>query len=266
LPKLKAAQHWIHREILEKLLVHGSAHGFLPGRNIASNAGRHMNSRIVLKMDIKNFFPTITLPRVRGVFRHAGYRKQISTLLALLSTESPREIVQHNGTKYFIATGPRCLPQGAPTSPALTNTICLRMDRRLSGLAKKLGWRYTRYADDLTFSLPQRHKGNPRLGTIIGQVSRIVADEGFEIHPRKTRVARQGARQQVTGLVVNNTGKPRVPRRLKRQLRAAIHNLGQGKPLKDGETPETLAGYAAFVHMTDPKLGKKFLEALKRRQ
>lgn len=262
MPRLKAAQHWILREILEKLPVHGSAHGFLAGRNIASNAGRHTNSRLLLNMDLRNFFPTITLSRVRGVFRKAGYRKQISTLLALLCTESPREIVSHNDTRYFVAGGPRCLPQGAPTSPALTNTICLRLDRRLAGLAKSLGWRYTRYADDLTFSLPQSRKGTPRLGTLLGQTTRIVAEEGFEVHPRKTRVARKGARQQVTGLIVNEAGPPRVPRRLKRQLRAAIHNLGQGKPLKDGETLDTLAGYAAFIHMTEPEVGRKFMEAL----
>jgi RNA-directed DNA polymerase len=263
LPKLKAAQHWILRNIVEKLLVHGAVHGFLPGRSILTNAQVHRNARLIVHMDIKDFFPTVTLPRVRGVFRKAGYREQIATLLALLCTEAPREIVQNNGKEYYIALGPRCLPQGAPTSPALTNTLCLRMDLRLTGLAQKLGYRYTRYADDLNFSLPPDHQGPQRLGALLGLVRRIVESEGFQIHPDKTRVARKGGRQKVTGLVVNGDLPPRVPRKLRRQLRAAIHNLSHGKPLHEGETPATLAGYAAFVYMTDQKLGMKLFDALR---
>jgi hypothetical protein len=262
LPKLKAAQHWILWNIAEKLPVHGAAHGFLPGRSTLSNAALHTNARIIVKMDVKDFFPTVTLRRVKGIFRKAGYREQVATLLALLCTEAPREVVELDGQTYYVSLGPRCLPQGAPTSPALTNTLCLRLDRRLSGLAKRLGWRYTRYADDLTFSLPAEHLGKPRVGALLGVVRRLVAAEGFQIHPEKTRVHRQGGRQQVTGLVVNGSQTPRVPRRLRRQLRAAAHNLAQGKPLKDGETVARLAGYAAYVYMTDAELGSNLLAAL----
>ncbi len=260
--QLKAAQRWILRNIVERLPVHGAAHGFLPGRSIASNAAQHSGARIIVKVDLKDFFPTVTLPRVKGVFRKAGYREQIATLLALLCTEAPREIVEHEGRTYYLSLGPRCLPQGAPTSPGLTNTLCLRLDRRLQGLASKLGWRYTRYADDLTFSLPNGHNGAPRVGTLLGAIARIAADEGFAIHPDKTRVSRKGGRQRVTGLVVNGDGSPRVPRTIKRQIRAAIHNLSKGKPLKEGETLSRIAGWVAYIHMTDPKLGKKLQEQL----
>jgi RNA-directed DNA polymerase len=262
LPTLKAAQHWILRNIAEKLPVHGAVHGFLPGRSTLTNAALHTGARILVKMDVQDFFPTVTLRRVKGIFRKAGYREQVATLLALLCTEAPREVVELDGQRYYVALGPRCLPQGAPTSPALTNTLCLRLDRRLSGLAKRLGWQYTRYADDLTFSLPADHAGKPRVGTLLGVVRRVVKAEGFRLHPEKTRVHRSGGRQQVTGLVVNGSGPPRVPRRLRRQLRAAVHNLRQGKPLKEGETVARLAGYAAYVHMTDPGLGAKLLAAL----
>jgi RNA-directed DNA polymerase len=262
LPKLKAAQHWVLRNVAEKLPVHGAAHGFLPGRSTLTNAAAHTGARLVVKMDVKDFFPTVTLKRVKGIFRKAGYREQVATLLALLCTEAPREVVEQDGQTYYVSLGPRCLPQGAPTSPALTNTLCLRLDRRVSGLAKRFGWRYTRYADDLTFSLPAGHEGEPHVGTLMGQVRRIVEAEGFRLHPDKTRVHRDGGRQQVTGLVVNGDGKPRVPRALRRQLRAAVHNLGQGKPLKEGETVARLAGYAAYVHMTDPKLAAKLFAGL----
>ena len=196
------------------------------------------------------------------MFRKAGYREQVATLLALLCTESPREVVEHDGTTYYVALGPRCLPQGAPTSPALTNTICLRLDRRLAGLARKLGWRYTRYADDLTFSLPADHKGKPQIGSLFGGIKAITGDEGFAVHPDKTRVMRSGGRQKVCGLVINGEAQPRVPRALRRQLRAALHNLEQGKPLPDGESIARLAGLAAFVHMSDPDLGRSLLQRL----
>ena len=150
---------------------------------------------------------------------------------------------------------------GAPTSPALTNALCLRLDRRLTGLAQKLGWRYTRYADDLTFSLPASHNGPPKLGALLGCVKRVVEAEGFDVKASKTRVHRPGGRQSVTGLVVNGDLPPRTPRTLRRQLRAAAHNLKHGKPLPEGETLARLLGYAAYVYMTDPELGTKLIAA-----
>jgi len=260
---LKAAQRWILHHIVERLPVHGAAQGFLVGRSILSNAAVHVNSKVLLKMDIKEFFPTVTVKRVKGVFRRAGYRDGISTLLALLCTEAPREIVEIEGKTHYVSLGPRCLPQGAPTSPALTNALCLRLDRRLEGLVKKLGWRYTRYADDMTFSLPAEHKEKPRLGALLGCVRRIVAAEGFEVKDEKTRIHRTGGRQSVTGLVVNGDGDPRSPRKLRRQLRSAIHKLKTGKALQEGETVARLCGYAAFIYMSNPELGKKMLGDLK---
>lgn len=262
LPTLKAAQRWVLRHIVERLPVHGAAHGFLPGRSIATNAAAHTRSRIVLKMDIKDFFPTVTLRRVKGVFRHAGYREQVATLLALLCTEAPREVVEKGGQTYYVSLGPRCLPQGAPTSPAITNTLCMNLDRRLTGLAERYGWRYSRYADDLTFSLPEQLRGAPRIGALLRFIPSIVEDEGFRIHPEKTRIARKGARQRITGLIVNGEGRPRAPRQLRRQLRAAIHNLKAGKGLAPGERLERLIGYAAYIHMTQPELGRRFLDDL----
>ncbi|MCB9765908.1 MAG: RNA-directed DNA polymerase [Alphaproteobacteria bacterium] len=260
LPKLKAAQRWVLREIVEKLPVHGAAHGFVAGRSIATNAAVHADARVVVKVDLKDFFPTVTLPRVKGVFRKAGYREQVATLLALLCTESPREVVEEDGKTWFLSLGPRCLPQGAPTSPALTNTLCLRLDRRLTGLAQALGWRYTRYADDLTFSLPRpqgRKKPKPpQTAKLLGGIKTIVADEGFTVHPDKTRFARSGGRQQITGMVINDDHGPRAPRELRRQLRAAIHNLNQGKPLPEGESIDRLRGYVAYIRMTQPELGE----------
>jgi retron-type reverse transcriptase len=144
----------------------------------------------------------------------------------------------------------------------LTNTLCLRLDRRLTGLAAKLGWRYSRYADDLTFSLPESHKGKPRLGSLLGSTRRIVEDEGFRLHPKKTRVSRKGARQKITGLIVNGRQAPRTPRQLRRMIRAAVHNATQGKPPHEGETIHTIEGYAAYIAATQPELGLELLKQL----
>lgn len=261
LPRLKAAQRWVLHNIVERLPTHGSAHGFLAGRSTLTNATAHQNSAVVVKMDVEQFFPTVTWRRVKGVFRRAGYREQISTLLALLCTESPREIVEYDGKKYFISLGTRCLPQGAPTSPAITNALCLRLDRRITALAAKLGWRYTRYADDLTFSRPV---GSPDVSpaALIKIVTKIVNAEGFRVKGSKTRLHRTGGRQTVTGLVVNGEGAPRVPRKLRRQIKAAIHNLENGKPLPEGESLARLQGYAAYIAMTNPAVGRAMLDRI----
>ncbi|MEK7431980.1 MAG: retron St85 family RNA-directed DNA polymerase [Cyanobacteriota bacterium] len=260
-PKIKEAQHWILHNILELLPVHGSAHGFLPERSILTNAKPHVNSKCLIRMDIKDFFPTITFTRVKGVFRNAGYREQIATLLALICTESPRKMIKLKEKTYYVAIGERCLPQGAPTSPALSNIVSLNMDKRLLGLSKSNGWRYTRYADDLSFSFPESKK-SPEVGYILGAIKRIAEEECFEINEKKTWVSRKGGKQSITGITVNGKEKPRVSRELKRKLRAITHNLKQGKELHEGESIHQIIGYSSYVAMVEPKIGKKFIKEL----
>ncbi len=263
--ELKAAQRWIMREVTEHLPVHGAAHGFIKGRSILTNAVVHADAKVVVKFDILGFYPTVTTRRVRGLLRRAGLTEQVATLMAMLATESPREEVETHGKKHYVATGPRSLPQGAPTSPSITNALCFRLDCRLSGLARKLGARYTRYADDLTFSWHGDAKTH--IGSLIRAVTMIVGAEGFKIHTKKTRVMRNGARQKVTGLVVNkapeNIPSARVPRSTVRHLRAAIKNRELGRPGK-GESLEHLAGLAAFVMMTDRAKGEAFMDRIKK--
>lgn len=270
-PELKIVQRWIAREITEHLPVHGAAHGFLASRSIVTNGLVHAGARIVVKLDIKQFYPTVTTRRVKGLLRRAGLGEQVATLIALLVTESPREEIEREGKKYYVATSPRSLPQGAPTSPSITNALSFRMDCRLSGLARKLGCRYTRYADDLTFSWHGTDRSD--IGALLRAVRMIVRNEGFEIHVKKTRVMRKGARQRVTGVIVNAAPPPapdapappkvRVPRETVRALRAAIKNRELGRPGK-GESLEQLKGMAAFVMMTDRVKGSAFMERIDR--
>ena len=163
-----------------------------------------------------------------------------------------------------MSLGPRCLPQGAPTSPALTNTLCLRLDRRISGLAHSLGYRYTRYAVDLTFSLPADHKGKPRPKALLGVVRRVVEAEGIPSQPRKDTHSppRRTAAGDGAGRATA-AGRQRCRGAAAATAQAAVHNLGQGKPLKEGETVDRLLGYAAYVHMTNPELGGKLLASFR---
>ena len=272
IPRLKFVQRWILENILNNLMTHGAAHGFVRGKSIVTNATVHCNSAVLIKLDVKDFFPSVHWRRVKGVFRHAGYPEQIATLLALLCTESPRQMVQQNGKTYYVALSDRALPQGAPTSPALTNIVCLNLDRRLTGLAEKIGLRYSRYADDLTFSLPanstsiknaaQPSDHNHLIGQLLGSVHKILQEEGFILNNDKTRVIRMGNQHNVTGMVVNGEGVPRVPRKIKRMLRASLHNLALGQPLREGETLETLSGYAAWIASAERELGETYLEKL----
>jgi len=258
-PELKAAQAWIARHITERLPVHGAAHGFIPGRSTVTNAAAHAGAKVVVKFDLKDFYPTVTTPRVKGMLRKAGYGEQVATIMALLCTESPREELELRGKLRYVAIGDRSLPQGAPTSPSLSNAICLRMDARLTGLARHLGMKYTRYADDLTFSCDRT---KAPVGKLVGGVTRIVEAEGFRVHPKKTRVMRSGRRQKVTGLVVNSyDGAPaRVPRELVRNLRAAIHRREKGLETKDSLA--VLRGWAAYIHMCDEAKGRAFLDRI----
>jgi predicted DNA-binding WGR domain protein len=172
-PELKAAQRWIARQVTEHLPVHGAAHGFLPGRSIATNAGVHAGAKIIVKLDIEGFYPTVTWRRVKGLLRKAGLGEQVATIMALVATEAPREELVVRGKPCFVATGPRALPQGAPTRRR-SQPLCRRLDQRLTGLARKLGMTYTRYADDLTFSWHGDAARAADAGNAIGKLLRAV--------------------------------------------------------------------------------------------
>lgn len=251
--QLAAAQEWILRHILEKLPAHDAAHGFVIGRSIVSNARPHVGSAAVINCDLTDFFPSITVHRVIGFFRSIGYSPAAATILALLATDSPRRKVLYRGKAWHVATGPRALPQGACTSPALSNLIARRLDARLSGIAKKLDLRYTRYADDLTFSSAN---ATDHIGYLLARVRHIAADEGFAVNEKKTRVLRQAARQSVTGVVVNKH--PAASRATRRRLRAILHNAG--KTGLDGQNRARRKGFVAwlggmisFVGMVNPR-------------
>jgi retron-type reverse transcriptase len=265
MPRLKRAQYWVLDNILGKVPAHDAAHGFLAGRSIVSNAAPHAGHDVVINLDVKDFFPSIAFGRIKGVFRHLGYGEAMATLLALLCSENRAQAWQVDGEKLFVGgkARERVLPQGAPTSPMLTNLLCRRLDRRLLGLARQLGFVYTRYADDLTFSA-SGEAARDNVGRLLGRVRWILRDEGFTPHPDKERVMRKGRRQEVTGLVVN-ADRPGVSRETRRRLRAALHRATQasaGKPAHwqgQAAQPSQLLGLAQFAYQVDPVQGGPLL-------
>lgn len=263
MPRLKAAQHWILEHILARVPVHDAAHGFVPQRSIVSNAKPHVGAAVVINLDLADFFPSVTWLRVRGLFAALGYAPAIATVLALLCTEREVDEVELDGQTYFVGVSERVLPQGSPASPALTNVLCRRLDARLVGLARKNGFAYTRYADDLTFSHAKRDAG---VGTQLAAVRRIVEDEGFTVHPEKTRVMRQGRRQEVTGVVVNE--KPAVARKELRKFRAVLFQIERDGPAgkrwgHGNDLFSSLQGFASYVTMVDPDKGRPLLERVR---
>jgi retron-type reverse transcriptase len=260
---MDTAQRWVLTNILEKLPVEPASHGFVPGRSTVTNARPHSGKGVVVNVDLKGFFPSIGFARVRHLFRLLGYSGAVATLLALLCTECPRQKVTYDGKTYFVATGRRGLPQGACTSPATSNQIARRLDRRLTGLCAKLGLAYTRYADDLTFSASSGF--NDKVAYLLARVRHIAQEEGFALNPKKTRVKRPNTRQTVTGLVVNDN--PGVPRSLLRRLRAILHRArteGLAAQNRHGEPNfrAWLEGMIAYVAMSRPAVGEKLRLAL----
>ena len=261
---LAAAQQWILMHVLEKLPVHDAAHGFVPGRGTMSNAVPHVARATVVNLDLKDFFPSITFPRVKGIFQDLGFSPAVATILGLLCTECPRRQVEYNGKKLFVAAGPRGLPQGACTSPALSNLLARRLDSRLAGLAKKLGFNYTRYADDLTFSGDGPVAA--KTGYLLARIRHIVEAESLVVNEKKTRVQRPGRRQTVTGIVVNK--RPNVPRKMTKRLRAILHQAKKnGLASQNRDQRENfehwLDGMIAYVQMVNPDKGKRLRESFK---
>ncbi len=265
MPRLKRLQYWILHSILYKIQVHDCVHGFVPNRSIKTNAEPHLGQEVVVNIDLKDFFPTVTHARVQGLFSNLGYSKQIASIFSLLSTEPEIQQANLDGEKWFIHQGERHLPQGAPTSPAITNLICYRLDRRIFGATQKLGFNYTRYADDITLSASGESVSD--ICRLIWQIRKIIEEEGFNFHPDKFRIMRKGRRQEVTGLVVNE--KLGINRQTLRNFKALLHQIektgieGKNWQGKTTNLLNSIQGYADFVAMVVPAKGQALQERVK---
>lgn len=203
LPSLKEIQDWILQNILmpvSSAKVSPFAKAFIKGQNIRDNAKFHRNQDKLICLDIKDFFPSVNYKQVFHLFREFGYSKKVSTLLSRLCTYR------------------WCLPQGAPTSPMLSNMIFYGIDRSISNYCLERKIRFTRYADDLTFS------GNlMKSSEVIPFVRKILSKNGFKLNNNKTKVIGRGRCQEVTGITVNS--KLQAARRYRMKIRQEVYYI-----------------------------------------
>lgn len=198
--ELREVQRAIYHRVLRPMSPHGAAMGFRPKRSIADNARPHLGHECVLKVDLHDFFPSIRSLRVRRFFLDMGYPAGVAKVLTTLCCRH------------------RCLPQGAPTSPPLSNLLVRPLDERLHALAQQQGLTYTRYADDLTFS---GISFDPN--ALLAQVDEVVREQGFVVNVSKTRFSPAGRRKIITGISIASGTKLTVPKASKRAWRQVAH-------------------------------------------
>lgn len=235
-PSLKYMQTWIYDNILADRKTHFCANGFVHGRSILTNAQVHEKCGMLLKMDISDFFGSIPQNYVINYFhKELGYNVNVSWILS--------SICCLDGS----------LPQGAPTSPALSNLISTSFDRRLYRLAKHFELKYSRYADDIAFS------GSIIPVTFIKYVEEIAKDCNYKIKQSKTRLYSEGGSKVIAGVSLA-TGKPRIPREYRRKLRQELHfvekyglkgHMNHNK-IRKANYPESLLGKVNYWLFIEP--------------
>jgi hypothetical protein len=258
-PRLKAVQRRILEQILDPIRPHPAVHGFVRRRSIRTFAAPHVGQRVVLRMDLEDFFPSFSGPRVQSFFRFLGYPEEVADLLGGICTNAaPRSLA---GDLY---RRPH-LPQGAPTSPSLANLCFYRIDCRLSGLAESADACYTRYADDLAFSGGVDFQRCAERFSI--HVAAILLEEGFRVHHRKTRIMPQSVRQQLAGVVANRC--LNIRRDDFDRLKATLTNCARHGPEtqnRDGHPHfrAHLEGRIAFVESIHAERGARLRQLFQR--
>lgn len=235
LPSLKEIHWWILDQILYKIKVSRYAKSYIKNRSIKSNARFHRNRELLLTIDIEDFFGSLKYPLVYQMFIRCGYREEVATMLSNICTLKNQ------------------LPQGAPTSPAISNILFRNVDKRIGGFTKKHEIRYTRYADDMSFS------GTFEPGMVIKFVRNVLDDVNLRVNEKKIRVRKKHQRQEVTGIVVNE--KMQVPREVRRKLRQSVYYIekyGLNSHLEHTENTRAnhikhLLGIANFILFVNPE-------------
>jgi hypothetical protein len=263
--RLRRLQQRILRLILDRVPPHPAAHGFRQDHSCLTHAALHTGQRALLRMDLKDFFPSIRMGRIHALFEKLGYPQPVaSTLARICVNRTPRAAFQASNAATVLTWAERQalthphLPQGSPCSPALANLCAWRLDVRLASLAQSVGARYSRYADDLVFSGGEDfERAAPRVHI---QVAAIALEEGFKVNTRKTRLMRGSTRQQVTGVVVNRH--PNVARDDYDRLKAILTNCVRQGPHSQNREGRAdfrayLMGRISYVVMINPARGLK---------
>lgn len=238
---LKVLQRWVLQNILYKVRVSQYSIGFTKngqGSPLVQCAERHKNNLYILKMDLKEFFPSIKRCRVYNQFLQLGYNTYASNLLTNICT-------LHGN-----------LPQGAVTSPYLANLVCYKMDIRIAGYCNKRDITYTRYADDLAFSCDNRDV----LRNIYGMIKKIVEDEGFMVNEKKTKFLTPKVHKEIIGVTVND-GVVKASKEMKKMVRTMIHfEIVSG----DYSSNDKIRGYIAYIDSIEKNYRAKVIKYIEK--
>lgn len=226
-PDLMRLQRWIAQNILANTTSHPASFAYIPDRGVLKAAERHCNCTWLVKMDIRSFFDSVGERQVYRVFRSLGYGSLLSFELARICTRLREEEPQGVGASYGVRDYHQAregrLPQGAPTSPVLSNLIMYRLDQHLTQYVVGLGWVYTRYADDMAFSTTDR-SSRRRARQLVAQVKQSLMAFGLAPNETKTVIAPPGARRIVLGLQVDGSI-PRLTRDFRNNLETHLYAL-----------------------------------------
>ena len=265
--RMREAQRLVLAEILTPLPLHDAAHGFVPSRSAITGAAAHVGAGTLITLDLSTFFARVPARRVFGILRRAAYPEAVAHALTGLCTHAVPSWVlarmppggspeERAALRESLARSH--LPQGSPTSPALSNLSVRGLDGRLDGWAAASGFSYTRYADDLCFSGP--HLTHRAAASFIVGAERIVAAEGHRVNRRKTRISGAGSRQSVTGIVVNE--RLNATREHVDELKAILHNCAVHGPASQNrfghpEFRAHLEGRITWVAALNPGRGAR---------
>jgi hypothetical protein len=269
--RLRALQRRLLHELIEYVPPHEAAHGFRARHSCLTSAEQHTGRQVVVRLDLQDFFVSVSALRITAIFRTLGYPEGAARVLTgLCTSQVPSAVLNSRDRSKYDFEQPRPdwpsrkrlqsphLPQGAPTSPALANLCAFNLDLRLQAAAESLGARYTRYADDLVFSGDRQfERAAERFVTLVG---RIALEEGFSINFRKTRIMTRAARQMVNGIVVNE--KANMKRAERDRLKAILHNCARHGPASQNAARLSdfrahLMGRVAQVRLIAPLHGQR---------
>jgi RNA-directed DNA polymerase len=228
-PSLLTVQRWLHQTVLLQQPTHACAHAFNAGCSPLKNAQLHAGSKWLIKIDIENFFESVSEKQVFRVFKNMGFRPLLSFELARLCTRltdlQHKRLISKDVFHYTISSyrsgGLGHLPQGAPTSPVLANLVCYDLDTQLEALAGNFDCVYTRYADDIAFSSQKFSRRSAK--KLLSQVSHHLSTFGFRVNAKKTVIAPPGARRIVTGLLVDSEC-VKLPREFRENIQLHLYH------------------------------------------
>jgi len=252
--KLKKIQKWILKEILMNIDIPACAHGFLKGKSILTNAQVHIYDQPswVYCLDIKDFFPSIKKNKVKNVFFQLGYSEGVSNILSELCTIDGK------------------LVQGFPTSPMISNAVFKSIDEDILNITKKLGFRYSRYADDLSFSGLEKSSYKKKIIKLNDSLGFILNKNDFSINESKTRIMKNKHTKKITGLIVSESG-VKVPKKYIRLMKKELYyskKYGVSDHLKYNDLITVanykgyLIGMARFIYMVEKDIGSEFLKEI----